>query len=83
VTTSESRIRPPWNEGAPLTPGTTPSVLERRLRFEQRRPEIVISPPFSTQSGRWEVREPGQEPRTYSRDAGEAMMRDLEREYPA
>jgi hypothetical protein len=35
------------------------SVLQRRLEFEAEHPEVVIKPPWTTESGLWEADWPG------------------------
>jgi hypothetical protein len=49
-------------------------------RFERAHPEILISAPWATQSGCWQVIAPGYEPTLF--ESGELMRAAMESRYP-
>jgi hypothetical protein len=55
------------------------TLNDRIERIERAHPEILISAPWATRSGRWQVIAPGFN-QTY--DNGFAMISDLEKRYP-
>lgn len=67
-----------------MTPPKLPfrkPMLERLHAFKKRRPDILISPWYQSESGKWETTEPGwEEPRVWVN--GTAMMDHLEKTYP-
>lgn len=56
-----------------------PHVLERRLRFEQKHPEVTIRTPIKTASKKWEAYVPGEG--TSAWDDPRLMMDALEERY--
>jgi hypothetical protein len=55
-------------------------LTERVDRFTRRHPEIRVSAPWATPSGKWEVSEPDRAAVAY--DRGLDMIADLEARYP-
>lgn len=49
-------------------------------RIERAHPELLISAPWATRSGRWEVSEPDCAAKAY--ESGFAMADELEKRYP-
>jgi predicted metalloprotease with PDZ domain len=56
-----------------------PHVLERRLRFEQRHPEVRIETPIRSANRKWTVFVPGEGTAIY--DDPQLMMNALEERY--
>lgn len=48
--------------------------------FEREHPEILISPPWATQSGGWQVIAPGYESSLF--ESGQQMRATMETRYP-
>jgi hypothetical protein len=56
-----------------------PHVLERRLRFEQKHPEVTITTPIRSANRKWTVHVPGEGTAAY--DDPRLMMDALEARY--
>jgi hypothetical protein len=56
------------------------SLNDRIERIEREHPELLISAPWNTESGRWEVSEPDRAAVAY--ESGFAMIGVLEAKYP-
>jgi hypothetical protein len=62
---------------------TTGIDMARIDQISMRQPAILITPPYKTASGKWEVTEPGRPTASYEPDQGNRMLDDLDRRYPS